>query len=317
MRRKWLYERRPYRLRWERQPFFPILTTNSAAQRMTAIDMDQRREEFPQLVNALETLDAAGDDACENRIAWVERLLGSETARELGFFQLPAGFLLSVVIPVFNEAKTIEQVIERVRACGVPCEIILVDDGSRDGTRDLLDRLRDAADLRIVFHDHNQGKGAAIRTGFQHVSGDVVVIQDADLEYDPREFRRLIQPLVESRADVVYGSRFSNNDRPVRGYWHQLMNQTITFLSNLRTNLSLSDVETCYKLFRRELIQDLAPQLRENRFGIEIELTHRLARTPGVRFFERPISYAGRSYSQGKKITWRDGVAALWCILRY
>lgn len=260
---------------------------------------------------------ASGENFLDGRLSDLERLLGVETCRALGWFPLPAGFRLSVVIPVFNEAKTIESVIERVRSCGVPCEIILVDDGSRDGTRDVLDGLRGAADLQVIFHDKNQGKGAAIRTGFQHIRGEVVVIQDADLEYDPREFRRLVQPIVEDRADVVYGSRFSNNDRPVRGYWHQLMNQTITFLSNLRTNLSLSDVETCYKMFRRELIQQIAPTLRENRFGIEIELTHRLARTPGVRFYERPISYAGRTYSQGKKITWRDGVAALGCILRY
>jgi glycosyltransferase involved in cell wall biosynthesis len=253
----------------------------------------------------------------EQRLDWLERMLGKEACRELGFYRLPKDFTLSVIIPVFNEASTIETVIERVRNCGLPCEVVLVDDGSTDGTREILNQRRDAPDLRIIFHDHNRGKGGAIRTALAHVTGAAVVIQDADLEYDPREFRRLAQPIVEGVADVVYGSRFSGNDRPARGYWHQLMNQTITFLSNLRTNLSLSDVETCYKMFRRELIQEIAPTLREERFGIEIELTAKLARKPGVRFFERPIRYAGRTYSQGKKITWRDGIAALWCILRY
>jgi hypothetical protein len=256
-------------------------------------------------------------DIEKQRLGVLERLLGIDVCRELGFFRLPEDFLLSVVIPVFNEAATIEAVIERVRACSVPCEIVLVDDGSTDGTRDILDRHRGERDLKIIFHERNRGKGGAIKTGLEHVTGAAVVIQDADLEYDPQEFRRLAQPIVEDQADVVYGSRFSGKDRPARGYWHQLMNQSITFLSNLRTNLSLTDVETCYKMIRRELIQEIAPTLREERFGIEIELTAKLARKPGVRFFERPISYAGRSYSQGKKITWRDGVAALWCILRY
>jgi glycosyltransferase involved in cell wall biosynthesis len=251
------------------------------------------------------------------RLAYLERWFGPELARELGFFRLPEDFLLSVVIPVYNEAQTVTQVIERVRGAGIPCEIILVDDSSTDGTRDILKQLGTAADLRVVLHERNQGKGAALQTGFRHVRGTVVVIQDADLEYDPKEFRRLVQPILENRADVVYGSRFSSRDRPVRGYWHQLVNQSLTFLSNLRTNLALTDVETCYKVVRRELIEQVAPLLREKRFGIEIELTHRLARLPGVRFYERPIRYAGRSYSQGKKITWRDGLAALWCILRY
>ncbi len=282
------------------------------------MDIDLGREELMRLLADLETLDDLPPDEVYNRrLIWLERLVGPDICRELGFFRLPADFLLSVVIPVYNEAPTLEKVIQRVRSCGVPCEIILVDDGSTDGTRDILDKLRGAPDLRIIFHDRNQGKGAALRTGFLHVTGDVVVIQDADLEYDPAEFRRLVQPILEDRADVVYGSRFSSNDRPVSGYWHQLVNQTLTFLSNLRTNLALTDVETCYKMIRRELIQQIAPQLREQRFGIEIELTARLARIPGVRFFERPIRYAGRTYAQGKKITWRDGVSALRCIVRY
>ncbi|MBW3600122.1 MAG: glycosyltransferase family 2 protein [Planctomycetes bacterium] len=283
-----------------------------------AADAARWREEFLRLAEEAEPPEAATPHETRNRrVAWLERLLGAEICRDWGLFRLPSDFLLSVVIPVYNEAKTIERVIERVRDCGVPCEIVLVDDASTDGAREVLMRLSGAPDLRVVLHERNQGKGAAIRTGFQHVRGDVVVIQDADLEYDPREFRRLAQPIIEDRADVVYGSRFSNTDRPVSGFWHQRMNQFITFLSNLRTDLPLTDVETCYKMFRRELIDKVAPTLRENRFGIEIELTAKLARRPGVRFYERPISYAGRSYSQGKKITWRDGLWALWCILRY
>jgi glycosyltransferase involved in cell wall biosynthesis len=283
-------------------------------QAFSFVDAPRGVDELSRWEREIET---CGRDDFERRLALLERLFGAEACRELGFYRLPEDFLLSVVVPVFNEAATIATVIDRVRSCGVPCEIILVDDGSTDGTREILERRRDEPDLRIVFHERNRGKGGAIKTGLTHVTGAAVVIQDADLEYDPREFRRLAQPIVEGHADVVYGSRFSSKDRPVRGYWHQLMNQMITFLSNLRTNLSLSDVETCYKMVRRELIEEIAPTLREERFGIEIELTARLAKTPGVRFFERPIRYAGRSYSQGKKITWRDGVAALWCILRY
>ena len=289
-----------------------------SAQPFSYFDPAPGPDELSRWAREIEELDPRGrGELEERRLAVLERLLGREACRELGFYRLPADFVLSVVIPVFNEASTIETVLGRVRACGVPCEVVLVDDGSTDGTREILDRHRSEPDLRIVFHPHNRGKGGAIKTALAHVTGAAVVIQDADLEYDPREFRRLAQPIVEGQADVVYGSRFSGKDRPARGYWHQLMNQTITFLSNLRTNLSLSDVETCYKMVRRELIQEVAPTLREERFGIEIELTAKLAKKPGVRFFERPIRYAGRSYSQGKKITWRDGVAALWCILRY
>ncbi len=252
----------------------------------------------------------------EQVVAKLIELLGCQTGDLFGAC-LPAEFLLSVVIPVYNEVQTLEDVIQRVRNVGIPCEIILVDDGSTDGTRDILNRLRESPDMKVILHERNQGKGAAIRTGFMQASGDVVVIQDADLEYDPRDFARLLRPILDDRADVVYGSRFSGHDRPISGFWHQKANQLITVLSNSRTNLPLTDVETCYKMFRRELIQQIAPSLRENGFGVEIEMTQKIARTPGVRFFERPISYAGRSYDQGKKITWRDGLWALWCILRY
>lgn len=246
-----------------------------------------------------------------------EQLLGADVCRRLGIFRLPEGFVLSVVIPCFNEVRTIAHVIQRVRDTELPCEIIVVDDGSTDGTRDALRNLAAQTDLRIVLHERNQGKGAALRTGFEHATGDVVTVQDADLEYDPRDFRYLLQPIVEDVADVVYGSRFSGNDRQVGPLWHLAVNQLITKLFNLRHGRKFTDVETCYKLFRRSLIQEIAPSLREQRFGIELEMTARLLRKGNVRFFERPISYARRTFSEGKKINWRDGLAALWCIVKY
>jgi len=266
---------------------------------------------------------ADGDgEVLADRVSIVERLLGKEVARQLGIYRIPDGFRLSVVIPVYNERRTIEAVVARVRATGVPCEIVIVDDGSKDGTRDLLAQWRDSgdpehADLKIIFHERNQGKGGALKTGFSHCTGDVVIIQDADLEYDPHDYLALLQPIIEDRADVVYGSRFSEHDGPVLHYWHRWGNQLITRLSNWRSGRTFTDVETCYKLMRRELIQQITPTLGERGFGIEIEITQKLARIPGVRFFERPVSYEGRSYAEGKKIGWRDGVWALWCIARY
>ncbi|HUE69661.1 MAG TPA: glycosyltransferase family 2 protein [Pirellulaceae bacterium] len=256
-----------------------------------------------------------------DRIELLQRLLGTELCRRLGIYRIPAGFTLSVVIPVYNEVRTIEQVIARVRAAEIPVEIVIVDDGSRDGTRDLLTRLSGGdganADLRIVLHERNQGKGAALKTGFALATGDVVVVQDADMEYDPRDFRQLLQPIIEGEADVVYGSRFSHVEGPVRSYWHEFANRLITRLSNWRSGKNLTDVETCYKMIRRDVLAKVVPGLCEKRFGIEIELTFKLARLAGVRFYERPISYAGRTYAEGKKIGLRDGMRALWCILRY
>ncbi len=251
------------------------------------------------------------------QVALLHRLLGADVCRQLGIYQLAEGFLLSVVVPVYNEAQTIEQVIARVRATGLPIEIILVDDGSTDGTRDVLARMMHDPDCRVILHDGNQGKGGAVKTGLSAAQGDVVVIQDADMEYDPRDLRLLLQPILEGEADVVYGSRFIHNDRPVSPLWHQGVNQLITFCAQLVSGYRFTDVETCYKMCRREVLQDIVPTLREKRFGIEIELTFKLVRQPGVRFFERPIRYARRSYAEGKKIGWRDGFAALWCILRY
>lgn len=246
----------------------------------------------------------------------LHQMLTDDVCRRLGIYVIPAGFRLSVVIPVFNEVNTVLQVIERVRRTKLPLEIILVDDGSVDGTREKLATLPASDDLKIILHDHNRGKGAALRTGFQHATGQAVVVQDADLEYDPDDFRFLVQPIVEGEADVVYGTRYGHHDRQVPPLWHVWVNRFITRLTNLRTGLYLSDVETCYKVIKRELLAEIAPSLKENRFGIEIELTVKLARQR-LRFYERPIRYHRRSYHEGKKIGWRDGVRALYCLIRY
>jgi glycosyltransferase involved in cell wall biosynthesis len=271
-------------------------------------------------------LSAAGDQQAaptrDERVKILQRLLGADLARKLGIFHLPADFKLSVVMPVYNEIRTLAQVIERVRATHLPLEIVIIDDGSRDGSREYLAGLKGrgdatSADLKILFHERNQGKGAAIKTGFLACTGNAVIIQDADLEYDPGDYWSLLQPLVEGEADVVYGSRFSHIDGPVHHFWHRWGNQFITRLSNWKTGWALTDAETCYKLIRRELVERIAPALSERGFGIELELTHKLARMPGVRFYERPVSYVGRSWSEGKKIGIKDGLWALWCILRY
>jgi len=253
----------------------------------------------------------------EHSLEPVWRLLGPSVCRKLGIYELPEGFVLSVVIPIYNERETIEEVIRRVRGTGLPIEMVLVDDGSTDGTRDILTGWKNEPDLQIIFHAHNQGKGAALRTGFAAATGTVVVVQDADLEYDPSEYAKLIQPIVENQADVVFGSRFTGDNQRVLYFWHYMGNRLLTLFSNMMTNLNLTDMETCYKVFRREIIQKIAPTLRENRFGIEPELTAKLASIRGIRIYERPISYFGRTYADGKKITWRDGVRALYCIIRY
>ncbi|HEX4148682.1 MAG TPA: glycosyltransferase family 2 protein [Pirellulales bacterium] len=256
-------------------------------------------------------------ETSQQRAQLLERLLGAAACRRLGIYALPEGFLLSVVIPVFNERSTLTELLRRVQACGLPLEMIVVDDGSTDGTRDILAALTGQDGLRVVLHERNRGKGAALRTGFALARGDVVVIQDADLEYDPAEYARLIQPIVEDQADVVFGSRFAGDNHRVLYFWHYLGNRLLTLFSNALTNLNLTDMETGFKAFRREAIQRVAPHLRENRFGIEPELTAKLASLPEVRIHECSITYHGRTYAEGKKITWRDGIRALWCILRY
>lgn len=222
---------------------------------------------------------------------------------------------LSVVIPVYNEIDTIEELVARVQAVGLEKELIIVDDYSTDGTRQKLAQFDRFANVSVLYHDKNQGKGAALRTGFAAATGDIVVVQDADLEYDPQEYFKLVEPIVSGRADVVFGSRFAGGEsHRVLYFWHSVGNRFLTLLSNCFTDLNLTDMETCYKVFRREIIQNIS--IKENRFGFEPEITAKIAAT-GCRVYEVGISYDGRTYKEGKKIGWKDGVRALWCILKY
>jgi glycosyltransferase involved in cell wall biosynthesis len=221
---------------------------------------------------------------------------------------------LSVVIPVYNEQATIRELYKCIKGVDIEKEIIFVDDGSTDGSREIILSLADES-TRIVLHERNMGKGAALRSGFRHVTGDIVVVQDADLEYDPAQYPKLIAPILEGKADVVYGSRFISGDyRRVLFFWHMVGNNLLTLLSNLFTNLNLTDMETCYKVFRREVVEKIT--IEEDRFGFEPEITAKLSKL-NLRIYEMGISYSGRTYSEGKKIGWKDGISAVRCIIKY
>ena len=222
---------------------------------------------------------------------------------------------LSVIIPCFNEVKTLNELLAAVKECGVEdLEIIIVDDCSTDGTRELLKNLNDDK-IKVLYHEFNKGKGAALRTGFKSATGDICIVQDADLEYDPKEFPLLLDPIIKNKADVVFGSRFQSG-RPHRVvyFWHRIGNGVLTLLSNFFTDLNLSDMETCYKAFRTEVIKSI--DIKENRFGFEPEITAKISKMD-LRIYEVGISYSGRTYDEGKKIGWKDGVRAIYCILKY
>jgi len=252
--------------------------------------------------------------ATELAIAAVEQEDAARADRKQKRRTAVAGFRLSIVIPVYNERETIREIVRRIRAVGLHEEILIVDDFSTDGTRNILLELEKDTDIRVLMHGYNQGKGAALRTAFQRVRGDVVLIQDADLEYDPRDFERLLAPIRDGKADVVYGSRFLENARQDPSRMHRLGNRLLTAASNLTTGQRLTDMETCYKVFRVRVLY--AIDLKQNRFGFEPEVTAKISRL-GKKIVEVPIRYNARAYNAGKKIGWKDGVSALWCILRF
>jgi len=258
--------------------------------------------------------------------SWLEKQeqqLGPIACQKLEFYALPEEFLLSVVVPVFNEKNTLDQLVQRIASVPIPKEIILVDDGCSDGSSEIIDAIverHETNELNQILssrHERNLGKGAALKTGFAMTRGDIVLVQDADLEYDPQEYPRLLRPIVDGRADVVFGSRFLGDQaHRVLYFWHYVGNRLLTTLSNSFTNLNLTDMETCFKVFRGNVIREICPQLRQKGFGFEPEITARIARRK-LRVYEISIGYSGRTYEEGKKISWLDGVKAIWCILKY
>ncbi len=281
---------------------------------------------LPDKDGSVPGLSAPAFTSQSERWEWLIETLGEAFCRKLGIFRVSKDLMLSVVIPCYNEKKTIREILRRVREVPIRKEIIVVDDCSTDGTREVLREMQGRdGDLKVIFHECNQGKGAALRTGFREATGQIVIVQDADLEYDPAQYPQLIQPIVEDQADVVYGSRFIGETHRVLYFWHSQANKFLTFLSNAFTNLNLTDMEVCYKVFRREVIQSIP--LRSDRFGFEPEVTAKVARLTipacgdqparPCRIYEIPVSYHGRTYGEGKKIGLKDGFQALYCILRY
>lgn len=264
-------------------------------------------------------------DLRPHSVEWYEyylQTLGTAECEQRGIFVIPDDFVLSVVIPVYNEAATLKQIVQQVIETSLRKQIILVDDQSQDGSRELMQQIQEqyslpSCEILTAYHEVNQGKGAALRTGFKLATGNAVLVQDADLEYNPREYPRLLQPIIAGNADVVYGSRFLKKQTERQGYRSNYYgNKVLTSLSNCFTGLKLTDMETCYKLFRRELLEQILPTLKQNRYSFEPEITAKIARRK-CRVVEVPISYQARNFEEGKKIGWKDGVAALWAIARY
>jgi len=262
----------------------------------------------------------AGSASADRVLEFVERCV--ERIREPAFTR-QATLSLSIVVPVYNERRWLQPLLDRIRAVPLKKQIIIVDDCSRDGTREIVQQLEREASkapdpynqLTVIYHDRNRGKGAALRTGFADVTGDVVIVQDADLEYSPEDYLALIAPITDGDADVVYGSRFLGTSRRVLNFWHIRVNWALTTISNMFTGLNLTDMETCYKVFRADAIREIAPRLKSDRFGFEPEVTAHVARQK-LRVYEVPVRYAPRSYAEGKKIRWWDGVQAVMSIIR-
>jgi glycosyltransferase involved in cell wall biosynthesis len=280
------------------------------------LDQTDDRLDTPDVARLIDQV-AADPDL---RVQFLQKVLGEPACRQLGIYPVPPGWKLSVVIPVYNEERWLAELVRRVQAVPMPKEIVLVNDKSTDGTPAILDQLQRQYDNVRVFHQPvNMGKGAALREGFKHCTGDVVVIQDADWEYDPAEYPKLVQPILDGKADVVFGSRFRGDSNRVLYFWHSLANWGLTTLSNMFTDLNLTDMETCYKVFKREVIQGM--DLKSDRFGFEPEVTAKVARKVNGRqqwrVYEVPISYSGRTYEEGKKIGLKDAFNALYCIIRY